>query len=776
MNEFVETLWHSFEIETQEHLDYIEPLLARAEAGELDCDAIAQLFRSFHSIKGLAAAMDMTGIETVAHRSEDLLGLIRNGEIAPAPPLVALLVEALDAVSTMREAAVARRRDTSAPEHLLAQLAEVARTAPAEATREGRPWPAPAASEGSGALLADWQPDPETGAFFADLMQANAAALAGPMSPRFGQDLDDRAALDDAVEALSHAAGVLDLPHLLDVVREMGKQVPASGPLSAPQLAEFASMFQRFLDFAAVVERRFGAPAGRDEAAAALRDIYGEAPPAEALVQLVAGLASTARAARVPAAAVPGSEPLSTPTRELEDHRGATAPAVASSDETIRIQSKVLDQFMNRIGETILVRSQLAHAVHDGHVRSAMAAMRARLERWRSGQTPIRGEFDEMAEALCALDEQQSRIARVDAQLQGSLRRLQDDAMDLRVVPIDMVFKRCPRIVRDLSARLGKKVRLELIGTDVRIDRGMVNALVDPLVHLLRNSVDHGIERPDDRIAAGKPAHGRIALRASQRGDRVVVELIDDGRGLDVERIRARAVSQGLVTDAKSRRLAPDQLFPFILSPGFSTRSQVTETSGRGVGMDVVRTMVTRLGGDLRFGSEPGRGSTFALELPLSAAVLSTLIVEVRGQSLAIPDRFVAEILQTTTRAFQSVRGRLAILLRDVFLPVVHLGDLLGRPPEVVDADVQHVVVLSNGERRVGVVVDRLWRREELFVKSIHPQLAALPGVAAASILGDGRVVLILDGEDLIRLAARGGPSALHGLVSAREARVEPMP
>jgi len=308
-------------------------------------------------------------------------------------------------------------------------------------------------------------------------------------------------------------------------------------------------------------------------------------------------------------------------------------------------------------------------------------------------------------------------------------------------------------MVRDLALAQGKQIRLELLGQEVKIDKAMVESLADPLLHMVRNSADHGVEKPEDRRHAGKPEEAVIRIQAEQQGSRIIIRVSDDGKGIDPERVRCKAVERGLVKEEDSLQLSKEDILSYIFRPAFSTADVVTETSGRGVGMDVVRTSVMRLGGTIHLDSEVGRGTTFTMQMPLSAAVQEVLLVNTAHQTLAIPGRYVAELVEVSPDEYQTVKGRTAILLRGNFLPIVRLEEVLGYAPAEQAQIHRYVVVLSDGQRTLGVSVHEFVGRQELFTKDIHPRLAALPGVGGASILGDGRVVLILDAAALYRLA-----------------------
>jgi chemotaxis protein histidine kinase CheA len=415
----------------------------------------------------------------------------------------------------------------------------------------------------------------------------------------------------------------------------------------------------------------------------------------------------------------------------------------------IRVPGEMLDQFMNQIGEMVLVRGQLAHIISDHRVRDLAIQLRRDSDAVSSGEGSSTADFLKLVELV---EDQSRRLQETDALIQGALSRLQDSVMGLRVVPVELVFKRFPRMVRDLAQAQGKQIRLELLGQEVKIDKAMVESLADPLLHMVRNSADHGVEKPEERRAAGKPEEAVIRIQAEQQGSRIMIRVTDDGKGIDAERVRAKAVERGLIKEDESHQLSKEDILKFIFRAGFSTAEVVTETSGRGVGMDVVRTNVMRLGGSIHLDSEVGRGTIFTMQMPLSAAVQEVLLVNTANQTLAIPGRYVAELVEVDESQYQTVKGRSAILLRGTFLPVVRLEDLLGFPAVNHDSH-RYIVVLSDGQRTLGVSVSEFVGRQELFTKDIHPRLSALPGVGGASILGDGRVVLILDGAAIYRLA-----------------------
>ncbi|MEI7607504.1 MAG: ATP-binding protein [Rhodospirillaceae bacterium] len=432
----------------------------------------------------------------------------------------------------------------------------------------------------------------------------------------------------------------------------------------------------------------------------------------------------------------------------------ATASTTAAGGNVLRVPGEVVDHFLSVIGEMVMVGSMLDDAIWGDDHRSRLPLDLRRLAKEMRG----RGEVDPahletLARHAAAQEQRDRELRKARERLAATLGRLQEAALELRVVPVETVFARLPRLARDLASGHGKQVRVEVDGRGVRIDKGMVDQLLDPLIHMVRNAVDHGIETPGERTAAGKPPTATLAVRAGQRENRVVIEVTDDGRGLDAEAIRLRAVQRGLVGEATSRLMREDDLHRLILAPGFSTADAITETSGRGVGMDVVHTSVNRLGGAIDIRSEIGQGTTFTLRLPLSAAIQDVLLVDVDARLYAIPVRHLLELTRSRSDQIQTVHGRRVMLLHGALLPVHRLTGLLEGREGALPAGELPIVVLGDGRRRLGLQVDRVVRRQELFVRDIHPRVAAIPGIGGAALLGDGKVVLIVDGGDLFQLA-----------------------
>jgi two-component system chemotaxis sensor kinase CheA len=411
---------------------------------------------------------------------------------------------------------------------------------------------------------------------------------------------------------------------------------------------------------------------------------------------------------------IPGAAAVPAPMREAS----ADGLALRGVAKTVRVDIEKLDHLMNVVGEL-------------GIVRSAVARIVERL----GGRPDLRPIFAELYRAQRSFDRH--------------LGSLQEGILDVRMVPLGQTFDRLARAVRQVARERSKEVRLVVTGADTEVDKLIVEELIDPLLHIIRNAVDHGIEPETTRRELGKPRGGTIALNAYQKGNHVVIEIEDDGSGLDLAKIRARAVEREMLSVDAASEASDDELRQMIFLPGFSTANEVTELSGRGVGMDVVRTNIGRLGGVIDVNSQPGIGTKFTLTLPITLAIVSALVLRVRDQTFAIPLNVVQEALFYDERSLRRVEGREVITLRGQSLPIARLADLFGLPGESSGTR-SFVVVTALGQRRLGLVVDALEGQEDIITKPLGGSLAAVRGFSGATDLGDQRVVLVLDAPSIL--------------------------
>jgi two-component system, chemotaxis family, sensor kinase CheA len=401
-----------------------------------------------------------------------------------------------------------------------------------------------------------------------------------------------------------------------------------------------------------------------------------------------------------------------------------TEPAAKSVDTTIRVDVARLDSLMNLVGELVLGRNRLTQIAH------------------QLGQDY---EGNPLAKDLT---ETSSQIDFITTELQMAV-------MKTRMVPIAKVFNKLPRLVRDLMKETDKDLQLVIVGEETELDKSIIEELNDPLVHLLRNAGDHGVESKAARRAAGKPEQGTITVRAEHEGNHIVISVADNGRGMDPEKLKAKAIEKGMITEAQAREMSNTDAFNLIFAPGFSTAAKVTNVSGRGVGMDVVRTNITKLKGIIEIESELGKGSKFIVKLPLTLAIIQALLVEVDKEVFSVPLESVLEVVRIEPKDINTVGGHEAVRLRNSVLPLARLQRVMGTVRNDGKQDEWiYIVVVGLAQQRLGIVVDSMLGQKEVVIKSLGGYLGTVPGIAGSTILGDGRVIMIIDVGELMKLFA----------------------
>jgi len=396
-------------------------------------------------------------------------------------------------------------------------------------------------------------------------------------------------------------------------------------------------------------------------------------------------------------------------TQKSKDRLEAKSEVDFSSVQTIRVHREELDKLMNLVGELVIDKMQLLRALS-----------KYKLEFLRT-----------------TLD----NIDRITSELQ-------DLVMRMRMVPIEYIFKRFPRLVRDLSRKQGKKINFVVEGNEIEVDRTILDEIGEPLLHLIRNAVDHGIEPPKRRVEIGKSAEGTIKLVAERKRDHILITVEDDGAGLDPEKIKRKALQKGIITEAEANAMTSQQIIDLIFLPGFSTAEKVTETSGRGVGMDIVKTKIESLGGTVQIESAVGKGTKVTLTLPLTLAIIKAILIEAAGQIYAIPLSYVAEVVQLEKSEVKRIGNDEAINLQGKVLPIYHLRRLLEHTE--IEAEKYTAIIINREPVSFGLIVDEIFGIQEIVIKTLDENLKKIEGVAGVTILGDGQIVLILDPASLI--------------------------
>ena len=423
--------------------------------------------------------------------------------------------------------------------------------------------------------------------------------------------------------------------------------------------------------------------------------------------------------------AAPAPAPKPAPSRERDADKkvpAASSSSAVAQEQTIRVEVKRLDHLMNLIGELVLGKNRLLKIYDD-------------VEERYEGEKFL----EELNQVVSSLS-----LVTTDIQLA---------VMKTRMLPIAKVFNKFPRMIRDLSRDLGKQIDLEISGEETELDKSIVEEIGDPLVHIIRNSCDHGIEDPETRKAMGKPEKGLVQLKAYNEGNHIVVEIVDDGKGLDADMLKAKSIEKGIITEREADAMSEKEAFGLIFKPGFSTAAKVTNVSGRGVGMDVVKTNIEKLNGIIDIESEVGKGTVMKLKIPLTLAIIQSLLVGTQEEFYAIPLASVLETVRVPIDDIYTIDGKNVLRLRDEVLSLVRLSDVFGVNKVFDGGDQTYVVIIGVAEAKLGIIVDTLVGQEEIVIKSMGDYLQNIPGIAGATIRGDGRVTLIIDVGAMMEMA-----------------------
>lgn len=738
-----EEILQDFLVEAGEILEQLSEQLVELESRPDDADLLNAIFRGFHTVKGGAGFLQLNELVECCHIAENVFGVLRKGERRVDAELMDVVLEALDAVNGMFAQVRERSEVTPATPELLAALARLAEPGSADAAPAA---PVPVAVESAPVQQAAQANEADiTDSEFEQLLDSldavkaqAAAAEQMPAEPVSGQGDDITDAEFESLLDQLHGKGQFSAEVTAQPVAAAAE--PASDEITD---AEFESLLDQLhgkgtfqadalpaAKAAAPIEQTpvtTGDDISEHEFEALLDQLHGKgkfngdvaAVDAPASVQPAASAPARAEApavARPAGAAAPVAAPKPAaaprpPAASADKH------AVSEAETTVRVDTARLDEIMNMVGELVLVRNRL--------VRLGL----------NSGD-------EAMSKAVSNLD-----VVTAD---------LQTAVMKTRMQPIKKVFGRFPRLVRDLARQLKKEINLELVGEETDLDKNLVEALADPLVHLVRNAVDHGVEMPDEREAAGKARTGRVVLSAEQEGDHILLSISDDGKGMDPNVLRAKAVEKGLMDKDAADRLSESDCYNLIFAPGFSTKTEISDVSGRGVGMDVVKTKISQLNGSINIYSAKGQGSKIVIKVPLTLAIMPTLMVMLGNQAFAFPLVNVNEIFHLDLSRTNVVDGQEVVIVRDKALPLFYLKRWLVQGQVHEEQHEGHVVILSVGTQRIGFVVDQLVGQEEVVIKPLGKMLQGTPGMSGATITGDGRIALILDVPSMLkRYAAR---------------------
>lgn len=705
--------------EAREHLQAITDRLLDLEREPAELQHVHEIFRSAHTLKGMAATMGFEDMAHLTHEMENVLDRVRNGELAVTPALGDLLFRCLDALETM-VANIEEGGDGAG------DVADIVRAL--HAVAEGR-MPDEAMGGESGAereAAADGSGQVSTGGAAEEAApQAGSGDVAA-----IGGDFNEYewTVIQQSREAGMSAliitvrldpACVLKAARVFLVFRELealGEVIRSHPSVEDLENEKFDDSFtvvlitdqsaetvrERILNISEIASVDV-VPVGEGQARREMAAASAPSAPADA--------PSTPSAAPTSGAVAPGAQ--AGPSAGSSRSESAGPRSRKGSGRTIRVDLERLDQLMNLFSELVIDR----------------------------------GRLEQLARELNhpTLLETVEHMSRISSDLQNLV-------LTMRMVPVENVFNRFPRMVRDLSRELGKRVELVIEGAETELDRTVVDEIGDPLVHLLRNAIDHGLEPVEERRQAGKPETGQVKLSAYHSGNHVIIEVSDDGRGINRDKVLRKALERGLITQREAEGLTDEQVYNLLFMSGFSTTETVTDISGRGVGLDVVRSKIESLGGTVSVQSEPGVGTTFQIQLPLTLSILDALLVQVEAEKYAIPLSSVLEAAIYKPEAVHTARGQPVVDFRGRLVPLVFLKDVFAVPdaggPKPTDVQ---VVIVRKGEKMAGLVVDRLIGQQEIVLKSLGKYLPHVFAISGATILGDGQVALILDCNALVK-------------------------
>jgi len=706
-----------FLTEAREHLQGVNDCILVLESDPGASESINELFRHAHSIKGMSASMGFGAIAQLSHRIEDLMDSVRKGQVAITPAIVDVLLEGTDSLEGMVDEIENDSPSREADEAYLAKLKsiidgtfdtaspEAAGEAPEAAAEPAAPPPA----EQAGPLQEPTVIETEA------VASPPVPTAAGEVSVNFKISSESQVPCARAYLAVKKMQGLGDITHIKPSLSDI-KEGRCTGAVSLKLIGSDPETVSSTLSgLVEMGEFHIQPPPG------------GEAPespaPAEAEVEMPEA-PGPAEDKTVTDPLPQRADPISTPPAQAVDQPQAPAPeptvetpiakpppprpttAKAAPSKMVRISTALLDNFINLVGELIVTKSRIKDLTHGSGSR--------------------------------AMDQ----VVTQFEQLVGSLHT---EVMKVRMMPLETVTQRLPRVVRDLSRERGKNAVLHIEGAEIELDRAILEELGDPLIHILRNSVDHGLESPEDRKAANKDENGKIVLKVYRERDMVFIEVSDDRRGMDLERIKSKAVEKGLISSQKASAMEEEEAVMLVCRPGFSTAEQVTDVSGRGVGMDVVQSVVDSIGGSLSITSTVGEGTTFVLKLPLTVAIVKMLLVEMAKQIFAIPITRVVRTIRVPVEEVSESQGRQFLNLEEELIPLYKLRELL-KVPNTGKPDEEFTIVLVEvTNRTVGILIDGITGQEDIVIKPLCYPLENLIRYSGMTVLGDGRIVPILD-------------------------------
>ena len=796
-----EELLKDFFTEAEQQVENLESNILVIENDPTNHEAIDEIFRAAHTLKGGSATVEMTELSTFTHAVEDVLDEIRSDRVQVTEPVVDVLLSSIDTIKAMLESrangSVYQDDVTPLLERLRAFIPEKAdkkakKSAPVQAAPAPAPAPvqaapqAPAQSGGEVPVLSDDE--------YAELSQVCEE----------GQKLWCVTVAFDESNPMNSVGGI----QVFAALKACGSVLKTVPDFDALYEDEFYPIVKYYLasnsssedieDVAFLSDVTLSTDAQVVEPESAVKSKPAVSPVQSAPVQ-----AAQVQSAPVQAAPVQSApEPVETVVQKEEVQAPAASETEVKPQETkkteakapakgapatgthiqqgsvLRVDSKRIDYLLNLVSETVITKAafnqtasqmsdiqvqfQAIDAAYREKIRRMFDQLPQYLEEIQTGvsikeiKTNITQEFGDVVNYFDTFESQLKNLSvkfRSSTQNLGRIAgELQEGVMKIRMVPINQIFSRFPRVVRDLQRDLNKKVNLVIEGEDTELDKTVIDDLLDPVMHCVRNSVDHGIETPEVRAAAGKPEEGTLLLKASNEGNQIIIDIADDGAGINVEKVKQKAISKGLIHPNKI--ISDQEAYQLIFMPGFSTADKISNVSGRGVGLDVVKTMIEKLNGTVSVTSEAGKGTKFSIRLPLTLAIIQGLLVRVGKEVYSIPIASVIESQRVKTEDISTIDNYEVLNVRNEVISILRLSRLFNIK-ETTQSDYSFVVIVGSEEKKIGVMVDSLIGEEDVVIKPLRDQFTNSPGIAGASVLGDGSVSLIIDVRQLLELGVR---------------------
>lgn len=704
MTQFYEVFFE----ETAEHLATMESLLLKLDIDAPSLDDLNAIFRAAHSIKGGSGTFGFTDMTEVTHILETLLDRLRKEELAVRREMIDAFLEAGDVLKAQLDA---HRGGEAVDESLIASicatLAALATDTPAQDDANTASTNAPTAGANATRYIIS----------FKRIAKSKLENLLGELQQHGTLKVLEETGNENLVVAIDTALTEPDLRDMIEFVVSLKQVTIATGDMASPPAPP--EDFGFFDDSpgapTAVAEEDdgFGLFVSADELQANKEEndgfgFFDDAPGSESI-----NSATEAEPPRNPGRRESDKAGAQSTPSGRRDNDRVTVPA-AAEQSSIRVSIDKVDHLINLVGELVITQAMLAQTT--ANIDPAL--------------------YENLLNSV--------------AQLERNTRDLQESVMSIRMLPISFVFSRFPRVVRDVASKLGKQVEMRTIGEGTELDKGLIEKISDPLTHLVRNSLDHGIESPEKRIAAGKDPKGTLTLRASHQGGNIVIEVSDDGGGLNRDKILSKAKEKGL---AVNDSMSDSEVYQLIFAPGFSTADQVTDVSGRGVGMDVVKRNIEGLGGRVELSAVPGKGTTVTIRLPLTLAILDGMSVSVGDEIFIVPLGYIMESLQPKNEDVKTVTGDGRVVnVRGEYLPLIGLHSIFNIRPKTREPHEGILVIIESDSGKAALFVDELVGQHQVVIKSLETNFRKVKGISAATIMGDGRVALILDIAALLRM------------------------